>query len=196
VSETKEELVHANEAVSKLQHECDELSRKLTVSENSLIQSSSELNEKKCLLISLQNEVAEAIVIKDQRIAHLEKHKLTKEHLEMIQKLKDERKKYQEDNKTMKRQLTDLKKAYETLRDNSTANNKKSRLTSGSATEEKSVLVAQLESDLIVLQGELDASQALTASLKNKLRECSKQLQVTIMIGLYFAVLDNELFLT
>lgn len=182
-----EKVEAAEDCIAQLREERDTMSLEYTQMRDELRSLKQQYELAESALESARRELVEVIDTKDKRIAHLEKHKLTKEHLEMINKLKDERKKYQEDCKTMKRQLSDLKRAYETLRDSaatateeSKAQSRSSKAKAESAGEEKSKDAAGLESELIIAKGELDASHNLVLSLKNKLRDCSKQLQVRI----------------
>lgn len=175
----------AEDHIAQLREERDSMSAEYSQMRDELRSLKQQYELAESALESARRELAEVVDTKDKRIAHLEKHKLTKEHLEMINKLKDERKKYQEDCKTMKRQLSDLKKAYETLRDSGAAAADESKLPSRSSQaasgsiEDKPKDLAGLESELIIAKGELDASHSLVLSLKNKLRDCSKQLQVS-----------------
>lgn len=175
----------AQDHIEQLREERDSMSAEYTQMRNELRSIKQQYELAESALESARRELIEVVDTKDKRIAHLDKHKLTKEHLEMINKLKDERKKYQEDCKTMKRQLSDLKRAYETLRDsavtpsenNKAATSRSSKAKADGSEDEQSKDVASLESELIIAKGELDASHTLVLSLRNKLRDCSKQLQ-------------------
>lgn len=103
------------------------------------------------------------LTAKDLRIAHLETTKLTQDQLNKIKAVKEERKRLSEDNKTMKRQLQALKKAYDDL--------KATAAPSASAG-------AGAGMDAADLAMQLEASKGLVLSLKDKLKECSEQLQV------------------
>jgi chromosome segregation ATPase len=129
-------------------------------------------------LEAFRNEMKETMDVKDKRIAHLDKHKITKEHIEMINKLKEEKKKAQEDNKIMKKQLSDLKAAYESVKDQPGKVSTRSSKSSSSTSEAPSA------ADMAELRAQLEAAQNVTASLKTKLKECSKQLQVIKMSSL------------
>ena len=104
------------------------------------------------------------LTAKDLRIAHLETTKLTQDQLNKIKAVKEERKRLSEDNKTMKRQLQALKKAYDDL--------KATAAPSASAG-------AGAGMDAADLAMQLEASKGLVLSLKDKLKECSEQLQVS-----------------
>jgi hypothetical protein len=109
-------------------------------------------------------EMEDLIEQKDARIEHLDKSKLTKDQMAKISKLKQDSKKNAEDNKVMKRQLIDLKNAYESLKEGSAQSSR------GSSTAAETVRVNELTH-------QLESSQSVILCLKDKLRECSKQLQ-------------------
>jgi chromosome segregation ATPase len=114
-------------------------------------------------IASIRIEMDEQLALKDQRIVHLEASKLTKDQLEKIKVMKEERKKYMEEAKTLKKQLSVLKQSYDELKANPT----------GSSSTSSSV-------DSVELQEKYSMSQEIVKTLKEKLRECSKQLQVDL----------------
>jgi len=111
---------------------------------------------------------------KDKRIAHLETTKLTQDQLEKIKAVKEERKRLSEDNKTMKKQLQALKKAYDDLKASTTA---------AAAASGAGAGAAQAQAQAVDMSLQLEAAQALAQALKDKLKECSQQLQVRIELG-------------
>ena len=132
----------------------------------------------KCAAVAASAECSaleNAIEVKDQRIAHLELSKLTQDQMDKIKLLKEEHKKSKEDVKTMKKQLTQLKKAYDDLKDTSL---------SGPAASNSSVVaaahmeIASLTAQLHESRTRLESVQNVAKSLKDKIRDCSKQLQV------------------
>ena len=120
-------------------------------------------------------EMVAALAVKDQRIAHLEVSKLTKEQMEKIKQLKDEHKQSREDVKTMKKQLVQLKKAYDDLKDSS--------VLGPSSTDCAALISAQetitfLTNKLQESATKLENTQNTAKALKEKIKDCSKQLQV------------------
>ena len=119
----------------------------------------------------------EALLVKDQRIAHLELSKLTQEQMDKIKQLKEDHKKSRDDVKTLKKQLTQLKKAYDDLKDSSCSGSGPSASSSGAiaaAHAEIASLTAQLQDSI----SRLESVQATAKTLKEKIKDCSKQLQV------------------
>jgi len=75
-----------------------------------------ELEETSASNMKFQDELLalnQTISVKDKRIAHLEQSKLTQDQMEKIKVLKTERKKYHDDCKVLKKQLQQLKAAYD-----------------------------------------------------------------------------------
>jgi chromosome segregation ATPase len=125
---------------------------------------------------SLNNAITELkneMIVKDKRITHLEAAKLTKDQVEKIKTLKEERKKFQEDSKTMKNQLHALKKTYDELKKSASSNGSTSTTIDSTASRE----LVDLKVQIAEVSGQLDSSHHITKTLKEKLRECSKQLQ-------------------
>ena len=119
-----------------------------------------------------------AIEVKDQRIAHLELSKLTQDQMDKIKLLKEEHKKSKEDVKTMKKQLTQLKKAYDDLKDTSLSGPTASNSSVVAAAHAE---IASLTAQLHESRTRLESVQNVAKSLKDKIRDCSKQLQVCLV---------------
>ena len=126
-------------------------------------------------------ELRGLIAEKDKRIAHLETTKLTKEQMQKIKQVKEERSKYYAECKTLKKNLKDLKKAYDEIAAspaallNSAPNN-----FGAEAVAQANQATTKLAETKALLQTTKDALQmreAVVASLKDKLKECGKQLQ-------------------
>jgi chromosome segregation ATPase len=132
----------------------------------------------------LQAETRELLQTKDDRIAHLERSKLTQDQMEKIKQIKEDRNKKSEECKVYKRQLSDLKTAYEQLRDSAsaataTAQSSSSRR-SAAATADSNTTAAELLSTkqrVTEITHQYEQAQSMIATLKGKLRECSVQLQ-------------------
>jgi centromeric protein E len=105
---------------------------------------------------------------KDDRIAHLDACKLTKDQMEKIKVMKEERKKFQEDAKTLKRQLTQLKATYDEL---------KNSMSTRVAAPTQEFVISDLKFQLAEVNTQLQNSQNLVHLLKDKLKECSAQME-------------------
>ena len=127
-------------------------------------------------LLSEKAAMFEALSVKDQRIAHLEMSKLTQEQMDKIKLLKEEHKKSREDVKTMKKQLTLLKKAYDELKDSSVMG---ASSTDCVALIEAQNTVAVLNAKLSESVTRMEGTQNIAKALKEKIKDCSKQLQVS-----------------
>lgn len=112
-------------------------------------------------VLTLREALVQMTAIKDQRIAHLEASKLTQEQMDKIKLLKEEHKKSREDVKTMKKQLAQLKKAYDDLKEKT----------------DKVDNTAGESASLAEISAKLESFQGVIKALKEKLRDCSKQLQ-------------------
>jgi len=114
------------------------------------------------------------IADKDKRIAHLETTKLTKEQMAKIKTVKDERTKFYNESKALKKNLKELKKAYDEL-----AASPAAILQSGPSygAEDAVQQANELTSRLAQTKSELERTKSLVDSLKDKLKDCSKQLQ-------------------
>jgi len=160
--------------VSSLSAKCNKYEAEMLEKEDTIAQVENELyklqSNAKADNDSLDVEkLKEELEAKDKRIAHLETCKLTKEQMEKIKLLKEERKKFQEDSKIMKKQLHALKKAYDDL---------KASGTSGASNDVSAVRdLADARVQLAEVTSQLETAQSVSKSLKDKLRECAKQLQ-------------------
>ena len=114
--------------------------------------------------------------LKDKRIAHLETPKLTQEQLERIKVMKEERKKFQEDAKMLKKQLTRLKTAYDELKEKQLES---SEAVSKATSSNSDFIISDLKFQVAEVTAQLTQSQAISQTLKDKLRDCAKQLQAS-----------------
>jgi chromosome segregation ATPase len=112
-SATKEEVANLTAKCQKFETEMLEKEDTIAQVENELYKLQSNATGGDSIDYQKLKDDLEA---KDKRIAHLETCKLTKEQMEKIKLLKEERKKFQEDSKIMKKQLHALKKAYDDLK--------------------------------------------------------------------------------
>jgi chromosome segregation ATPase len=101
-----EKYAKQEEKLSNYKSHLENLNKNLTKSneENTLLEENLE---------QLKKDVEVKMKEKDDRIAHLDKLKLTKDQLASFKKLKSEHKKYADDNKVMKKQLIGLNKVYD-----------------------------------------------------------------------------------
>lgn len=171
LSKTKEDIASLTTKCHKFETELLEKEDAIAQAENELYNLQSQLKEKgddnsnessSADILKLKEEIE----VKDKRIAHLETCKLTKEQMEKIKVLKEERKKFQEDSKIMKKQLHALKKAYDDL---------KAGATNGDVSAVRDLADARVQ--LAEVTSQLETAQSVSKSLKDKLRECAKQLQ-------------------
>jgi DNA repair exonuclease SbcCD ATPase subunit len=72
-------------------------------------------------ILSMRKGFEETLSLKEKRIAHLEQSKLTQDQMEKIKTLKNERKKYHDECKVLKKQLIQLKSAYDDLQSSRSA---------------------------------------------------------------------------
>ena len=119
-------------------------------------------------LKAYKDESEKLIATKDQRIIHLEACKLTQDQVEKIKVVKEERKKYLDESRILKKQLVELKKLYDDL--------KRSTATARS-TPQATNEIQDLHDSVAETNRQLEESRVLTKSLRDKLRECSRQLQ-------------------
>jgi septation ring formation regulator EzrA len=116
-------------------------------------------------------------VQKDARIEHLDSCKLTKDQMEKIKVIKTERKKFQADAQTLKKQLHELKKAYDTQK--VTVTEMSASMASKSGGPSVEYHISDLKFQLAEVNEQLSRSQAQFTMCKDKLRECSKQMEVS-----------------
>jgi chromosome segregation ATPase len=110
-------------------------------------------------------EMDQLIKVKNERVEKLDKAKLTQDQLEKFKAIRAESLKKSDDNKMMKKQLVSLKKAFDELAA------KQSSIDTTSSSY--NVLNEHKYSELLL---QCEQSQGLTNALKDKLKECSKQL--------------------
>ena len=108
VDQRSESELISSEEQSVLQRRIDDLT-------GSNMQLAAELKDMEKQYESYRLEVSETIESKDKRIAHLEKSKLTKDQYEKIKQVREDKNKKTEECKIYKKQLSQLKAAYEDL---------------------------------------------------------------------------------
>ena len=183
LAETQNELFQIRQEA-----ECSESAQKaietITGERNSAVFRLQKAQEQSDISVGALTKLQEEIARKDSRIAHLETTKLTQDQLEKIKLVKEERKKLSEDNKVMKKQLLQLKKAYDDLKasafETAAAAAAAATTTSGGGALKNVASIAEI-AELKVQVGEFSVQienyQSMNKTLKDKLRECSTQLQ-------------------
>ena len=138
-------------------------------------------NEHKILRKEFSNhktEMDELLEVKDQRIARLEKSKLTTDQMQKIKQVRENCTKKTEECKIYKKQLAQLKAAYETLQHTVSDTDSTKRSTRSSSKESNlSAEMAAVKLDLAEVNTQLEQANFVTKTLKDKLKDCSKQLQ-------------------
>lgn len=124
---------------------------------STLFSMQSERDELRKTLACMKDDVAQQLDVKDKRIAHLEASKLTKDQMEKIKIIKDERRKFYEENKELKRQL-EMSSAK--------GSSSSSGVAGGHSTAEVLDLKSQIERNQLVIK-----------THKDKLKECLDQLK-------------------
>jgi hypothetical protein len=201
------EVSKLSEASSKMQHQIETLSFELETKDSELQRTLSSINGREEQFIELENqffelnqefssarasmkeetealiqplrkeledknrrieELQSAIVMKDQRIQQLDAVKLTKAQMEKIKLIKEERKKFHDDAKILKAQLQQLKNAYDTLKES------KSDIVSNPSQD---FVISDLRFQIVEINGQLKQCNSLNQLLKEKLKECSSQLE-------------------
>lgn len=129
---------------------------------------------------NFKSEMEELIVAKDKRIARLDASKLTTEQLQRINEVRAESKQKTSECKMYKKQLKDLKDAYETLQKTVSERESSSSRTTRASAKEASSSVAELSAvklQLAEVTSQLEQANFVSKTLKDKLKDCSKQLQ-------------------
>jgi chromosome segregation ATPase len=123
-------------------------------------------------LMDLQQQLA----TKDSRILHLEACKLTKDQMEKIKVIKEERKRFQEDNKTLKKQLQQLTSKFDELKSSksSTQVHAAGAAPGGPSTD---YVISDLKVQLVTTSQQLSQCQDEVKLVKSKLKECAVQLK-------------------
>jgi chromosome segregation ATPase len=182
IEEVSAQLVEAQRTIKdlhrKVQHletEKEEMLTKLERSEQSLAAALEEKNKLSESINTITVQHTEVLKAKDSRIKHLEASKLTQDQLERIKVIGAERKKYQEDAKALKKQLAALKTAYENLQAQAqTIKSDANAARSSTSFEEVSALQGRLNEATMQLENYQDMIEAL----KEKLKDCARQLRV------------------
>lgn len=119
----------------------------------------------------------EQLQVKETRIVHLEACKLTKEQMEKIKVIKEERKKFQEDAKVLKKQLHQLTIKYEELRQSAkqASENRANGVGGGPSTD---YVISDLRVQLVTANEALATAQGEVKRVKGKLVECANQLKM------------------
>ena len=105
---------------------------------------------------------------------------MTKEQMEKIKLIKEERKKYQEDAKMLKKQLHQLTIKFDELKQNAKqlSESRASGVTGGGPATD--YIISDLKVQLVTTAQQLSQAQDEVKLLKSKLKECSVQLKVCI----------------
>lgn len=146
-----------NTEASKMANELTRLRQELSIAKLEISRKTEELQE-----------AARTLEAKDVRIAHLDASKLTKDQMDKIKLIKEERKEYMEKSKTLKKQLERMKTAYDEM--------KESRSTAVAAPSSDFV-ISDLKFQLTEVKGELARAQEMTSLIKEKLKDCSESLR-------------------
>jgi chromosome segregation ATPase len=171
VEESERELVSTKAAAK-------ELTAMLQARNNDLQSMQEHCTAAEEMLTSLRSDMTSQLELKDKRIAHLETSKLTQEQLERIKVMKEERKKFQEDAKVLKKQLARLKAAYDELKEKQLESSEAASKATSSSSD---FIISDLKFQVVEVTAQLTQSQAISQTLKDKLRDCAKQLQVSIL---------------
>ena len=186
-AELEEKLTHAikaSESKTSLETELDEVIAssnmlQLQIDEDSkayhALEKEHEILQKK--FTDYKTEIEEVIDTKDKRIARLEKSKLTTDQVEKIKQVRENCSKKTEECKIYKKQLAQLKKAYESLQQSTTESETRRSTRSKTKESSESAELAELQVNLGEVQSQLDQANFVTKTLKEKLKDCSKQLQ-------------------
>ena len=125
-------------------------------------------------------ETAELIKAKDTRIERLDACKLTKDQLVKIGEVRAESKSRAAECKMYKKQLAAMKTAYENLEQAVSERNSSSSRTTRASSKEASHSAAELAAvklNLTEMTSQLEQTNFVSKTLKDKLKDCSKQLQ-------------------
>ena len=155
------------EEMEAVEEEKDALQMELSRQSRALQEKAIECTRIQEKLAALQRDMDDTVATKDQRIAHLEKSKLTKDQYEKIKQVREDRNKKTEECKIYKKQLVSLKSAYDDLQ----------RRSQSSSTVENTAELAAMQVRLSENTAQLDQARVVCDSLKSKLKECSRQLQ-------------------
>jgi hypothetical protein len=129
------------------------------------------------MVTSLQEKLQE----KELRVAHLETCKLTKVQMDRIKVIKEERKKYYDDNKTLKAQLKQLMVKFDELKQSAKqlSESRASGVVGGGPTTD--YIISDLRVQLVTTTQQLSQAQDEVKLLKSKLKECAVQLKVRFL---------------
>ena len=173
VEESEKDLLTAKTAAK-------ELTAMLQARDSALQSMQEHCNAVEEMLTSLRSDMTSQLELKDKRIAHLETSKLTQEQLERIKVMKEERKKFQEDAKVLKKQLARLKTAYDELKEKQLENSE-AAVASKATSSNSDFVISDLKFQVVEVTAQLSQSQAISQTLKDKLRDCAKQLQASLL---------------
>jgi chromosome segregation ATPase len=182
MDEISAQLSEAQRTVKDLQRKIqnveagkEEMLTRLERSEQSLASTVEENNKLRESIDTMAAQHVEILKAKDSRIEHLEASKLTQDQLERIKVIGAERKKYQEDAKALKKQLAALKTAYENLQAQAqTIKSDANAARNSTSFAEVSALQGRLNEATM----QLENYQDMIETLKEKLKDCARQLRV------------------
>ena len=184
LEETNSNTAVISAATAELEAELDEAiasSNMLQLQHDEAMQSLHTLkNEHKQLqhkYSSYKTEMVELIEVKDQRIAKLEKSKLTTDQMQKIKQVRENCTKKTEECKIYKKQLAQLKTAYDTLQETVAAESDSAKRSTRSSSKASTAELADLKLNLAEVTSQLEQANFVSKTLKDKLKDCSKQLQ-------------------
>ena len=167
-AEQQEAIQKAISAAKAMKAQRDVMAEDLRQKSEELIAANEHCAVSESMLEALRSDMASRLEEKDRRIEHLDRHKLTKDQLEKINKVKQDRTRLQEDNKVMKKQLVELKQAFDTFK---AAQASKIAASAGAS-------VAAMTQELDEAKSQLESSRSIITTMKEKLTRCSIQIQV------------------
>ena len=138
----------------------------------------SELQAAKASCVSSEEslmDLQQQLVTKDSRILHLEACKLTKDQMEKIKVIKEERKRFQEDNKTLKKQLQQLTGKFDEFKTSKSSSQAGAAHAGGGPSTD--YIISDLKVQLVTTSQQLSQCQDEVKLVKSKLKECAVQLK-------------------
>jgi hypothetical protein len=140
------------------------------------------------MVTALQEKLQE----KEARVAHLETCKLTKEQMKRIQVVKEERKKFQDDSRILKKQLYQLTIKFDELKESAKqlSESRANGVVGGGPSTD--YIISDLRVQLVTTTQQLSQAQDEVKLLKSKLKECAVQLKVRdFSVIVFFPVLPS-----
>jgi len=172
LQELREAHFLQSSTVDQLRTEKDSLSATLQGLRSELQAAKENCESSEESLMDMQQQLA----TKDSRILHLEACKLTKDQMEKIKVIKEERKRFQEDNKTLKKQLQQLTSKFDELKSSKSSSqvHATGAALGGPSTD---YVISDLKVQLVTTSQQLSQCQDEVKLVKSKLKECAVQLK-------------------